>query len=211
MFKPRPCDWSISPVERYTGKERACSNQNSTHTRYAEPHLELSFAELWPPGHHVCSTLREEHQEICVAFKENPGRRTKKSHGSHVPQTSPPCPASREVITFMLNAEGEACLPELRIQTQLYRARAANQGNGKHLPHSLGMPLPTTSALYPSELHLIHCPQHAGSCIDKGSSLHLQGWIKRGPGASLRYPGSWEHQPGVMAWNPGCSTLWEKP
>lgn len=78
--------------------------------RSAESHLEPSSAELWPPGHHVCYTLREEHQDICVAFKENPGKRTKKSHGSHVPQISPPCPASIEVITFMLNAVGEACL-----------------------------------------------------------------------------------------------------
>lgn len=61
-----------------------------------------------------------------MAFKGNPGRRTKKSHGSHVPQTSLPCPASIEVITFMLSAEGEACLPELRIQTQFSKARAAN-------------------------------------------------------------------------------------
>lgn len=91
-------DWPISPVEMFTGKE------NSTHIRYAEPHLELSLAELRPPGHHVCYALREEHQDICVAFKENTGRRTKKSHGSHMPQTS------GEVITFVLNAEGEACL-----------------------------------------------------------------------------------------------------
>ena len=93
----------------YTGKKRALSNQNSNYTRSAEPHLELSSGELRPPGHHVYYTLREEHQDICVAFKENPGKRTKGSHGSHVLQTSLPCPASIEVITFMLNAAGEAC------------------------------------------------------------------------------------------------------
>ena len=92
------------------GKERARSNQNSNHTRSAEPHLELSSGELWPPGHHVYYTLTVEYQDICLAFKENPGKRTKGSHGSHVLQTPLPCPASTEVITFMLNAAGEACL-----------------------------------------------------------------------------------------------------
>lgn len=43
----------------------------------------------------MCATLREEHQDICVAFKENPENRTKGSHGSHVPKTFLPCPASR--------------------------------------------------------------------------------------------------------------------
>ena len=110
LFNPGSCNWSISTVEMsYTGKKRALSNQNSNYTRSAEPHLELSSGELRPPGHHVYYTLREEHQDICVAFKENPGKRTKGSHGSHVLQTSLPCPASIEVITFMLNAAGEAC------------------------------------------------------------------------------------------------------
>lgn len=126
MFKPGSCDRSIPAAEMYTGKERACSNQNSNHTRSAEPHLELSSGELGPPGHHVYDTLREEHQDICVAFKESRGKRTKGSHGSHVPQTALPCPASTEVITFMLHAAGKACLSQLRIQTQYYKARAAN-------------------------------------------------------------------------------------
>jgi len=109
LFNPESCNRSISTAEMHTGKKRALSNQNSNHTVSAEPHRELSSGELRPPGHHAYYTLREEHQDICVAFKENPGKRTKGSHGSHVLQTTLPCPTFTEVITFMLNATGEAC------------------------------------------------------------------------------------------------------
>jgi hypothetical protein len=57
----------------------------------------------------VCNTLREEHQDICLVFKENPGKMlTKGFNSSHVPQTSLPCPESIEVMTFMVNVAGGA-------------------------------------------------------------------------------------------------------
>lgn len=120
MFKFGSCNPTTSTAKIYIGKERAWSNQNSKHTRAAEPHLELSSGELGPPGFHVCYTLGEERQDVCVAFKENPEKTaTKGSDSSHVPQTSLLSLASMEVITFMLKAAGEAGLPWLRIQTVL--------------------------------------------------------------------------------------------